>query len=145
MPLRHVDVFSLPMLDHIAMNEYRSLVESFPPRPIRDEKQLSEPWVVLPLVLVVLMMGKHLSDKNNSESVFHSGHKPELVPGYVEDRQTTHTLCAGKGRFELRPRSPVRVPRELAGSSAPSIVSRLFKLSSSVRANGDRRPARQER
>lgn len=26
------------------MSEYRSLVESFPPRPIRDEKQLSQTW-----------------------------------------------------------------------------------------------------
>src|ERR1700737_3718271 len=26
------------------MAEYRSLVESFPPRPIRDEKQLSQTW-----------------------------------------------------------------------------------------------------
>jgi hypothetical protein len=55
------------------------------------------------------MMGKHLSDKNNSESIFHSGHKPELVPSYVEDRQTTHTHCAGKGSFEIRQRSPIRV------------------------------------
>jgi len=26
------------------MSEYRSLVESFPPRPIRDEEQLSQTW-----------------------------------------------------------------------------------------------------
>ncbi len=26
------------------MSEYRSLVESFPPRPIRDEKQLNQTW-----------------------------------------------------------------------------------------------------
>jgi HTH-type transcriptional regulator / antitoxin HigA len=26
------------------MSEYRSLVESFPPRPIRDESQLSQTW-----------------------------------------------------------------------------------------------------
>jgi len=27
------------------MSEYRSLVESFPPRPIRDEKQLTQTWL----------------------------------------------------------------------------------------------------
>src|SRR5438309_591195 len=89
---------------------------------------MSVPRVVLPFVFVVLMMGKHLSNENDSESVFDSGHKPELVPSNVEDRQTTYPFCAGKGSFQFGPgiasshvlsvgtRQPAGVP--LAGDAA---------------------------
>ena len=69
------------------------------------------------------MMGKHLSNENDSESVFDSGHKPELVASNVEDRQTTYPFCAGKGSFQFGLGSPVRMSCQLVPSN-----QRVFRL-----------------